>query len=342
MTRPTRRGLAKAAALAPLAPALAPALAAGLAARPAAAQDRPHPRLAQYGAAFPFESRFVEAGGARLHHVDEGAGAPVVFLHGNPTSSYLWRNVLPHVRAEGRRLIAPDLPGFGRSTAPPGMAWTFQEHYAVLEAFVDALELTDLTFVLHDWGSVLGLLYAARRPDRVRAVAFLEAIVPPAFPMESLAAMGPYAETFRAFRDPAEGRALIVEQNAFVEQLLPAAVLRPLEPEEMAAYRAPFREPASREPVLVWPNELPIAGEPARNVAAVEEVGAWLRASETPKLLLYASPGALVPPEAAAWMAANYRNIQTRFVGYGVHYLQEDEPEAIGRNVADWMRGLGA
>jgi len=285
---------------------------------------------------FPYESRFVEVDGATMHYVEEGEGAPILFLHGNPTSAYLWRNIIPHVSDQGRA-IAVDLVGFGQSDKVEG-AYTFQDHYAYVEGFIEALELEDVTLVVHDWGSALGLYYAANNSDNVAAVAFMEALTPPAFPMPSLEAMGPYADLFRAFRTPDEGRALIIDQNFFIEQLLPQAVLRPLSEAEMDAYRAPFVNAADREPIYVWPNEIPIAGEPARNVAVVEAIGQWLAISDQPKLLLYASPGALTPPEAAAWMAENFNNLQTRFIGNGVHYLQEDEPEAIGRNLSDWLR----
>ncbi len=297
-------------------------------------------QVAPPSAAFPYESRYQEVEGAKLHYVEQGEGDPILFLHGNPTSVYLWRNVIPYVAGQGRA-VALDLVGFGKSDKVPD-AYSFQDHYRYLEGFIEAKGLQDITLVVHDWGSALGLLYASRHPEKVKAVAFMEAIIPPAFPMPDLSAMGPYEETFRAFRDPVAGRQMIVEQNFFIEQLMPAAVLRPLSEAEMTAYRAPFLDPAHREPILVWPNELPIAGEPARNVAAVEEIAQWLMTSDHPKLLLYASPGALVPPEAAAWMAANYRNLETRFIGNGVHYLQEDEPEAIGRNLSDWLRDVVA
>ncbi len=298
--------------------------------------EPPTPATAALSAEFPYESQFVEVDGARMHYVEQGSGDPILFLHGNPTSSYLWRNVIPFVSGEGRA-IAVDLIGFGQSDKPES-GYTFQEHYAYLEGFIEALELEDLTLVVHDWGSALGLYYAANHADTIRGVALMEAIIPPAFPMESLADMGPYEETFRAFRDPELGRDLLIDQNAFIEQLMPQAILRPLSEAEMDAYRAPFLDPADREPIFMWPNEIPIAGEPARNVAVVEAIGQWLSTSDQPKLVLYAAPGALTPPEAAAWMAANYPNTEARFVGFGVHYLQEDEPESIGRNIADWYR----
>lgn len=298
-----------------------------------------HPRETALSAAFPFESRYVEVEGVRMHYIDEGEGDPILFLHGNPTSSYLWRNVIPHVKPRGR-VIAVDNVGFGKSGKEPRNGYTFQDHYRYIEAFIAKLALRNLTLVIHDWGSVLGLFYAANHSDNVKAVAFMEAIVPPTFPMESIEGMGPNGQMFRAFRTPSEGRPLLIDQNLFIEGVLPGTILRKLSDAEMNVYRAPFLEPASREPLYVWPNELPIAGSPARNVDVVRKVGEWLAHSETPKLLLYTSPGALIPPEAAQWMAENYRNIDIRFVGYGIHFIQEDEPETIGRNIADWLGAL--
>jgi haloalkane dehalogenase len=289
------------------------------------------------GAAFPFESRFVEVNGSRIHYVESGEGPTVLFLHGNPTSSYLWRNVIPHVAPQARA-IAMDLIGFGRSDRPE-LDYRFQDHYRYVEGFIEALELQDIVLVIHDWGSMLGLEYARRHPDNVRALAMMEAIIPPAFPMESLAGMGAGADLFRRFRDPVQGPVLLQEENVFIEQLLGnATVTREMTEAEMEVYRAPFPTAASRFPIAVWPRELPIAGEPARNVDAVEAAGDWLRSSATPKLLLYANPGALVSPEDAAWMQAEYRNLEAVFVGPGRHYIQEDQPEAIGRNLAMWLR----
>lgn len=283
-------------------------------------------------------SNFVEVEGVRMTYLEAGEGAPILLLHGNPTSSYLWRNVIPHLEDMGR-VIAPDLVGFGQSGRPE-IEYTFQDHYRYVEGFIEALDLEDITLVVHDWGSVLGLNYARFNEENVHAVAFLEAIVPPAFPAESFEALGPSADIFRAFRNPETGPQLLIEQNVFIEQILPAQVIRQLAEAEMEAYRAPFADPAAREPIRMWPNELPIAGEPARNVAVVQEIAAWLSRSETPKLLIYFNPGAIVPPEAAHWMQANYRNIEIRYGGEARHFAQEDQPEAIGRHIADWLRAL--
>ncbi|MXQ09030.1 haloalkane dehalogenase [Alphaproteobacteria bacterium GH1-50] len=283
-------------------------------------------------------SNFIEVEGARLHYLEIGEGKPILLLHGNPTSSYLWRNVIPLLEDSGR-VIAPDLVGFGRSDKPQ-IDYAFQNHYRYVEGFIEALALEDVTLVLHDWGSVLGLNYARQNEENVHAVAFLEAIIPPAFPVETIEALGPAADIFRAFRDPETGPQLLIEQNVFIEQILPAQVIRQLTDTEMEAYRAPFADPAAREPIRMWPNELPIAGEPARNVAVVQEVGDWLRLSETPKLLIYFDPGAIVPPEAARWMQDNYNNIEIRYGGEARHFAQEDQPKAIGRHIADWLRVL--
>lgn len=295
------------------------------------------PREGVFRTSLPYESRFVRVNDSRMHYVDEGEGQTFLFLHGNPTSSYLWRNVMPHVAPHGR-VVAVDNVGFGLSDKPD-VDYTYQTHYAYLEGFIEALELDDFILVVHDWGSVLGLDYARAHEDRVRGVVFMEAIVPPGFPMPTLEAFGGAGGLFGQFRTDGVGQRLIMDQNVFVEQiLLNGTLTRQLSEREREAYLAPFPTQESRFPAYVWPNELPIAGEPARNVVVVTAVGEWLSTSETPKLLQYASPGAIIPPAAAAWMAENYRNIETQFVGYGAHYIQEDNPEVIGRGIADWYR----
>jgi haloalkane dehalogenase len=294
-------------------------------------------RAEAISAAFPYESRFVEVQGSKLHYIEKGEGCPILFLHGNPTSSYLWRNVIPFVAPVGRAM-ALDLIGFGKSDKPP-IGYTFQEHYAYVEAFIEALHLRKVTLVLHDWGSVLGLEYARRHPGNVRGVVFMEAIVPPLFPARDYAALDPGGELFRRFRSAGEGRHLLIDQNYFIEQIVANATLtRKLSQAELDAYRAPFLDPASRVPIYVFPNELPIGGVPARNVVVVDRIGHWLKTSDTPKLLLYVRPGGLITPDQAAWMGEHYRNIDLVFVGYGKHYMQEDQPEAIGRNIASWYR----
>jgi len=282
---------------------------------------------------FPFESHFVEVLGSRMHYVDEGEGEPILFIHGNPTSSYLWRNVIPYV-TDDYRAIAVDLIGMGKSDKPD-IAYTYQDHKRYLDAFIEALGLHDLTLVIHDWGSVLGFNWAMEHEDDVAGIAFMEAIIPPAFPREQ-----PMGGALGRFRTP-EGERLVLEENQFVEQILGGSVIRGLTDEEMDYYRAPYPTPASRLPTLQWPRELPAAGEPARNVEVVERIGAWMQRTDVPMLHLWARPGALNNEDFADAMVERVRNIQTQFIGAGRHYVQEDQPEMIGRTIADWRRRIG-
>jgi haloalkane dehalogenase len=286
-------------------------------------------------AARSYPAKFVEVDGVRMHYVEAGVGDPVLFLHGNPTSSFLWRNVMAHVEPVGR-VIALDLPGFGQS-GNSRAGYTLQEQQRYVDGFIAALGLQELTLVMHEWGSVLGLDYARRFEHNVKGVVLIEAIVPPRYPVASYDDIGPAGNLLRRFRDPVEGRRLLITENVLIEGLLAnGAVTRELSEKEIEAYRQPFIDPAERKPIFAWASELPIAGEPARNVEVVERIGEWLRTSDMPKLLLYARPGALVPPWAAEWMAESYRDIEVIFVGYGRHYIQEDHPEAIGRNIVHW------
>lgn len=291
-------------------------------------------------AEFPYEHQFVEVLGNNIAYIEDGEGPVVLFIHGNPTSSYLWRNIIPHV-SDDHRAIALDLIGMG-SSDKPDIGYTLQDHYAHVEGFIEALELEDVILVLHDWGGALGTLYAADHPGNVRAVVMMEAAAPPALPVPSWDAVPnpQIREMFQAFRDPNIGPQMILEQNFFVETVLPNSVARPLTDEEMAVYRAPYPTPESRKPVLVWPNEIPIEGAPARNVEALQPVMSWLATSDQPKLYLYASPGLIIPPEAAAFIPQVMNNVQTRFVGTGIHFIQEDQPEIIGRNISDWIRDV--
>ena len=292
----------------------------------------------QISAEFPFEKSFVEVNGSKMAYVDEGEGPVVLFLHGNPTSSYLWRNIIPFV-ADDHRAIALDLIGMGDSDKPE-IDYTYQDHYAFVEGFIDAMDLTDITLVVHDWGGGLGTFYAANHSDNVRAIAMMEAAAPPGLPVQSWDAVQPeeIRKTFQAFRDPQMGPELIIKQNVFVEQLIPGTVMRPLSEIEMDAYRAPFVTEESRKPVLQWPNEIPIEGEPARNIPPMMAALEWLTTSPQPKLVFYVSPGFILPPQAAEWVGANFSNVETRFLGAGVHFVQEDHPELIGRNLSDWLR----
>ncbi|WP_114285286.1 haloalkane dehalogenase [Candidatus Halocynthiibacter alkanivorans] len=310
----------------------------------AAAQTVGANETSPYGLAisgdFPFSKKTISVEGSDIAYVDEGEGQPVLFLHGNPTSSYLWRNIIPYVTG-GYRAIAPDLIGMGDS-GKPDISYTFEEHARYLDGFVKALGLKDIILVIHDWGSALGMRYARLNTDKVTAMAFMEAIVPPGLPAPSYEAMGPQiGELFKALRTPGVGEEMVLQGNFFVEKLLPEmGVMRGLTEVEMAAYRAPYPTPESRLPTLQWPREVPIAGLPEHATAEVIRNGEWLLSSEIPKLLFYAEPGALMPKRVVDYLTAKVKNLETRFVGAGTHFLQEDHPHLIGQGLADWLRRI--
>ena len=290
---------------------------------------------AEISAAFPFESRYVDVLRSRMHYVEQGAGDQIRFLHGQPTSCYLWRNIIPHLTGAGR-CIAPDLIGFGNSDTPD-IEYRFFDHARYLFGFIETLGLEHITLVIHDWGAGLGLYYARQNPYRIKAIAMMEPVLASVPSWDEFPA--DFVEMFRGFRTPEVGWDMLVNQNMFIEGVLPAAIVRELTEEEMDAYRAPFRDPADRKPLWRWPNELPIAGEPADTSEAVDANFAWLHETEIPKLLFHASPGAILPPEALG-MLSGIPNLTTVDLGAGIHYLQEDHPHEIGEGIAGWLATL--
>ena len=274
-----------------------------------------------------------------MGYVEIGQGDPIVFLHGNPTSSYLWRNVMPHAEGLGR-LIAPDLIGMGDSEKLEDSGpdrYRFVEHRRYLDGLLEALGVVDnVTFVVHDWGSALGFDWANRHRDSIRGIAYMEAIVKPLTWDEW---PPPVKPVFQAFRSPA-GEKMVLEENAFVELVLPGAVLRKLSEEEMSVYRRPYGEPGeSRRPTLTWPRQIPIEGEPEDVVAIVEEYGEWLAQSDLPKLFINADPGAILRGSARDF-CRSWPN-QTEVTVSGTHFVQEDSPDEIGTALADWLNQIG-
>jgi haloalkane dehalogenase len=266
--------------------------------------------------------------------VEVGHGAPVVFLHGNPTSSYLWRNVIPHVELVGR-CLAPDLIGMGDSGKAPAGFYRFADHARYLDAWFEALNLRDVVLVVHDWGSALGFWWAFRNQRRVRGLAYLEAIVRPVTWVE-------WPENarkiFQTMRSPA-GEDAVLQKNVFVERILPASVMRRLDDAEMDAYRRPWRIPGEpRRPMLQWPREIPIDGEPADVVAIVEQYAGWLATSALPKLFINAEPGSILvgAPREFCRTWPNQREVTVK----GLHFVPEDSPDEIGQAVADFVAGL--
>jgi haloalkane dehalogenase len=266
-----------------------------------------------------------------MSYVTVGRGQPVVFLHGNPTSSYLWRNVIPHVSDLGH-CLAPDLVGMGQSAASPRSAYRFQDHARYLDAWFDALALREnVTLVLHDWGSALGFYWASRHSQRVRAIAYMESIV---YPREWEDLPQQRAQFFRDLRSE-KGEHMILDENFFIEELLPRLVIRPLNEMEMNAYRRPFQTRASRLPTLVWPRELPIGGEPADVVAIVKTYGQWLLESPLPKLFINAEPGSLLIGRSRDF-CRRFPN-QQEITVKGLHFIQEDCPGEIGEALARFI-----
>lgn len=283
--------------------------------------------------------QYARVDGARMAYVAEGHGPAIVLLHGNPTSSFLWRDVVPELTGMGR-CIVPDLIGMGDSDKLPAddtRRYTFVRHREFFDGLLDQLLAPgeSITLVVHDWGSGLGFDWARRHPDRVRGIAYLEAIVRPISDWQEWPE--PSQRIFQGFRSPA-GEQMILRDNMFVERVLPGSVLRSLTPEEMDEYRRPFTTPGEdRLPTLLWPRQLPIAGEPADVVEIVAEYSGWLATSVgLPKLFINADPGAILTGRQREFCRT--WPDQTEVTVPGSHFVQEDSGKHIGRAVAEWLR----
>ena len=283
----------------------------------------------------PLTKQYLTVNGKQMAYNEQGEGDAVVFLHGNPTSSYLWRNIIPHVSGKAR-CIAPDLIGQGDSdklddTGPD--SYRFVEHREYLDGLLDQLDLGDhVTFVIHDWGSALGFDWANRHRDRIAGIAFMEALVRPVTWDEWPEAATPI---FQGFRSEA-GEQMVMEKNLFVEAVLPGSIIRDLSDEEMNEYRRPFVEPEHRRPTLTWPRQIPLGGEPADVVAIAQHYSEWLSESDIPKLFVNAEPGAILTGPVRDWVRSSWPNL-TEVTVAGNHFLQEDSPHEIGQAVAAWL-----
>ena len=282
--------------------------------------------------------KFVDVRGRRMAYVEMGEGDPIVFQHGNPTSSYLWRNIMPRLAHRGR-CVAIDLIGMGESDKLPDSGpgtYTLADHTAFLDGALAALGIdSNVTLVIHDWGSALGFDWARRHADAVKGICYMEAIVRPVTWAE-----WPEAATgiFQGFRSPA-GEEMILDNNVFVERVLPGSVLRELTDEEMEVYRRPFvRAGEDRRPTLTWPRQIPIDGEPADVVEVVDEYARWLATSDVPKLFINADPGAILTG-AQREFCRSWPN-QTEVTVAGSHFIQEDSPDAIATALDDWLGTL--
>ena len=288
---------------------------------------------------YPYQKKYKTIHGKRMAYMESGEGDPIVFLHGNPTSSYLWRNIMPHLEGRGR-LIAPDLIGMGDSEKLDNSgvdSYTYVEHRKYLFALLEELDVKEnVTLVIHDWGSGLGFHWAKMNANALKGIAFMEAIVAPIpawddFPKDA-------QELFQGFRSPA-GEQMILEDNLFIEFVLPGMILRPLSDAEMAEYRRPFSNSGEdRRPTLTWPRQLPIAGEPENVVEIISEYSAWLAQCDIPKLFVNAEPGVLITGAVRDYVRS-WPNLSEASVP-GLHFMQEDSPHEIGQAIAEWHLSL--
>jgi len=276
--------------------------------------------------------------GKTMSYVEMGEGTPIIFQHGNPTSSYLWRNIMPHLQDQGR-CIAIDLIGMGDSDKldnPDASSYTFVQHREYLDGALEALGVeSDVTLVIHDWGSALGFDWANRHRDAVKGIAYMEGIVRPVSWDEwPEAARG----VFQGFRSTA-GEEMVLDKNTFVERVLPGSILRDLSEEEMEVYRRPFQNSGEdRRPTLTWPRQIPIDGTPADVVEIVQAYADWLTEADLPKLFINAEPGAILIG-AQREFCRSWPN-QTEVKVSGNHFLQEDSPHEIGKAIAAWRKTI--
>lgn len=288
---------------------------------------------------YPFNSTYVTVNGSKLHYIEEGQGDVILFLHGMPSWSYLWRNVIPHL-SKHARCIALDLVGFGRSEQPD-IEYSVDDHIHYVNGFIKALDLKNILFVAHSWGSTFALNYASQNEKNVRGMAFMEPIFSSFATWEEFnPSCPPVAELFKKFRTKDVGWDLIVNQDVFVDLIGDGGNLHAFTEVERKFYRESFEPPRNRLPLWRAPQELPIAGEPAHVVNLVEEYNKWLSHTHLPILLFHVSQGAFVSQDKLDWCRANLQNLSTHDLGKGAYWYIEDYPHSIGKKLLDWYRKL--
>jgi haloalkane dehalogenase len=289
----------------------------------------------------PYSSRWVEVNGVRLHYIEGGdTGAePILFLHGIPTWSYIWRDVMPVVEPAGR-VIALDFVGFGRSDRPD-ITYNMATQLAYLEGFIEALDLHNITLVIQDLGSAVGFAYAAAHEDNVKGVVFMEAAIPPMFSPDFVptGALAEFMANIQTILQPGVGEEMLLNQNAFIEQILPSQINRSLTEAEMNAYRAPFPTPESRRPILENGPRQFVNPATMQLIASYSE---WLTTTDLPMLQLYVTPGLLNPEASVEWARTHIHHIEQQNMGQGGHFFQEDHPAEIGAAIADWLGRVAA
>jgi haloalkane dehalogenase len=286
----------------------------------------------EISATFPFESKYIKVKGSNIHYIEEGSGDPIVFLHGNPTSNYLWRNIIPHLSKQGR-CIAPDLIGMGKSDKPD-IEYGFADSYSYLEAFIEQMDLKNITLVLHDWGSGMGFNYANLHRENIKAIAFMEAMydAPTMFDMPLSVKIG-----LKVLRNPVLGKFMAMNMNMFIKKMLPDMIVRELTKEELAFYAEPYKTKKSRFPLWRWPQDVPFAdGKPTAATQAVKSWSAWLASSEIPKLCFYVTPGVAIKEKDVKVIRETFKNTEMIHLGEGLHFIQEDYPHEIGEGISKW------
>lgn len=284
-------------------------------------------------------SNYYEVYGSKMHvltYNKEAKGDPILFLHGNPSNSFLWRNITPYLEGTEHPILVPDLIGMGKSDKP-AIDYTFMEQYAYLEKLIDQMALKNITLVLHDWGSGLGFHYFANHPKNVKSIVFMEGIIQDIgtfFPKENI-------DFFNKLRGP-EGYKMIAEDNIFLNDVLPTWVSRDLTETELEAYKAPFKTVESRKPIWKWVSQVPLHGKPELTASIVENYREALKNSKLPKLFFYAEPGAFMPEVVRNWVIENIPNLEAVNIGEGVHFIQEDNPDLIGEKIKEFVLKLDA
>lgn len=284
---------------------------------------------------FPFESRYVEVKGSKIHYIDEGEGEPILFLHGNPTSSYLWRNIIPYLTQQGR-CIAPDLIGMGQSDKP-NLKYGFFDSYNYLESFIETLGLQNITLVLHDWGSALGFHYANLHRNNIKGLVFMESMVRP-FEWDKVPL--DVRLSFRLMRTPGLGWLFVNVGNLFIRKMLPDLIVRQLTQEEKDFYAKPYPTVKSRTPLRRWPEDVPISHHPQSVADAVASYNQWLKETPLPKLFFYVTPGVAITADTVTWLQENVPHLQSIHLGHGLHFIQEDFPHEIGEAISHWHHSI--
>ncbi len=284
---------------------------------------------------FKFESKFKKVKGSKIHYIDEGSGDPILFIHGAPTSNYLWRNIIPYMTNQGR-CIAPDLIGMGKSDQPD-IDYGYFKSYEYLDAFIKELGLKNITLVLHDWGSGLGFHYANLNRENVKAVVFMEAMV--GVPEEKSMPVS-VRMAMKMMRGSITGPLMIKYANLLVKKMIPDLILRDLTKKEMDYYKMPYPTVKSRNSLLPWPKELPIDGKPADIYEAIMAYRLWLSKTEIPMLGFKVEPGVAMPKKDVKWAVENIKNLNMIDLGEGQHFIQEDYPNEIGEAISSWLTKL--